>query len=83
MHVCFLVGSSVSVNPHGSRLVDFISTYGSLTPLAPSVLASTLSQDYPRSTQFLAVGLCIYLHQLLDETSQRPVVLFIDIAKYH
>ena len=50
-HACSLVGSSVSVSPHGYRLVDSVGLLVvSLTSLASSVLSVTLPQDFLRST---------------------------------
>ena len=45
-----LVDSLVSVSPYGSRLVDSMCFHVvSLTPLAPTILFSSLLQDFPSS----------------------------------
>ena len=73
---CSLVGGSVSVSPHGSRLVDSVGLLVvSLTLLAYSVLSSTPSQDSPSTAWCFSVGLCSCLHLLLDEASQEMFML--------
>jgi hypothetical protein len=46
-HACTLVGRSVSVGNHGSRLVDSVGFLVSF--LSPLILLSSLPQDFPRS----------------------------------
>jgi hypothetical protein len=47
-YVCSLVGSSISVSPVGSRLIDSVGFLVlSFTPLAPSSLPSPLLPDFP------------------------------------
>jgi hypothetical protein len=77
-HEYSLVGSLVSVSSHRSRLVYSVDLLVvSLTSLAPSTLPPppTLPQDSPSSTYCLVVGLCFCFHQLLDEASQKTVML--------
>lgn len=71
---CSLVGVSVSVNPHISRLVDYVCLLvESLTPPFPSILPPTLLKDPLSSTKCLAIGLCF--NHLLDEVSQKTLML--------
>lgn len=73
---CSLFGVSVSVKLHGSKLVDSVNLLVvSMTSLAHSILSSTLPQDFPSSAHCLAMGLHICFQQLLDEASQKTVML--------
>ena len=50
VHVCSLVGGSVSVSPYGPRLVDSVGfLVVSLTILSPTILPPPLPQDSPGS----------------------------------
>ena len=78
-HARSLVGSSVSVVPYGTRLVDSLGfLVVSMTLLSPSVLLTILPQDSPNYTYCFAVGLSISFYQLLGEAS-----LMTGIADYH
>ena len=79
VHACSLFGCSVSVSPHGLRVVGSVGLLVmSLTSLAPSIF-QPLPQPSTRlpelSAWCLSVGLCICFHQLLDKASRRTVVL--------
>jgi hypothetical protein len=72
----FFVSGSVSVSFHGLRLVDSVGLLVvSLTAPAHSILSRTLPQNSQSSAWCLAVGLCVCLNALLDETSQETVML--------
>ena len=66
---CIVCGSQFRfVSLSGPRLVDSVGfLVVSLTPLAPPILPPPLPQDSPTSAECLAVGLCIYSHELLGE----------------
>lgn len=65
-HSCSLVGSSISLSLQEPSLVDSAGfLVVPLTSLTPSILLPPLPQDFPSSTQCLAVGLCIRFQQLL------------------
>ena len=50
-HECSLVGTPVSMSPHGPRLVNSVSfLVVSLTSLAPSILPTPLPRDFLSST---------------------------------
>jgi hypothetical protein len=73
---CSLVAGLVSVNPHGTWLIDSIGhLVVSLTPWAHSILSPTLRHDFRSSVRYWAVTLCFYFHQLLKEASQETVIL--------
>ena len=70
VHVCFLVGSSVSKSSQGSRLVDYVGLpVEFLSSSGPSILAPSTSIV----PQCLAVVICF--SQLLGRASQRKVML--------
>jgi hypothetical protein len=55
---CSLVCGSVSVSPHGPRLVDSVGLLVvSLTPLAQAILFSTLPQDPLKLLMFICGSL--------------------------
>lgn len=67
LYICYkCVGCSVSVNSHGPRIVDSVGPLVvSLTPPSSSILPLFLLTDSVTSARWLAVWLCLYLHQLL------------------
>ena len=67
-NACSLVGASVSVGPHGPRLVYSVG-------LSIVSLTMPLLQDSLSSTYCLVMGFWIYFHQLLDEASQKTVMV--------
>ena len=74
-YACFLIGSSVSKNHYGPRLVDSVGfLVVSLTPLAPSILLP-LSSVSSKLHLILCCGFCISFHQLLGEASLMTVML--------
>lgn len=65
---CSLVGSSLSVNPYGYRIFDFVGLLVTpLIPLALSILPHSLLWDCSNSIQCLDVSLCISFQHLLVE----------------
>ena len=69
-HAHFLVESSVSGNPQGSRLVDYVGLPVEFLSLSgPAILPPTLPSEFP--IHCLTVGICIYLNQLLGGASQK------------
>ena len=76
-----MIFTSVSVNPYETYLVVSVGRVFlfSLTPLTPIILPSPLPWGFLRSAQCLPVGLCIYFHQLLGETSLVMIGLGTDL----
>ena len=76
VHLWSLVGGLVSENPQRSRLIDSLGLpVEFLSSSGPSILPLTLLYASPSHRQCLAVGLCISFSQLLDEASQKTVML--------
>ena len=71
-HAKSLAGGAVSVNPPGPRSVDTIGLRG----LSRSLISSLMHpQDSLSSVFCMVVGLCICFNQLLDEPSQKTIML--------
>ena len=64
------------MSPHGTRLFDSVGLLVvSLTLLVSPILSPIILQDSLSSACCLVVGLCICFDQLLDEASQKTVML--------
>lgn len=73
---CSLVGGSISVSLHKTRLFDsVILLVMSLNTLAHRILSPTLSHTFPSSAWFGVMVFYICLHLFLDEASHKRVVL--------
>lgn len=70
---CPLVGAPGFVSPYGSVQLTLWVSVQSLWPLCLAYFYHTLPQDSHDSAWYLAVSLCIYLHQLLDEAFRRHI----------
>ena len=74
--VCSLVGGTISVRPHGPRLVDSVGFLVVSLPAPPgSFVSLALPQVFLGSARGLPVGLCICHRLLLGEASQETVML--------
>jgi len=70
---CSLVGGSISISPYEPRLRDSIDILiAFLTPLTCLILPLLF---HNKTLQYLAVDLCLCLHLLLDEASQKTAML--------
>ena len=71
-----LVGGSVSMSPHGLRLIESVSLLWCLWPLQITQLYPQHFHKIPLSPPWsLAAGLCICFHLLIDEVSQETAML--------